>query len=153
MNAQSNEITNPKNTENLKNSRQLTLAKIKATNGKARKTAEYIFPFFKKLNDSINELAIRLGLNNHSSLSMIRTGVARIPIEKVNVFADILKCNAFELSSVIMKTCYRKEYVAMRKSGLIVTEEERRILDLVMSEIPLGDFDDEMLDKIRKAIR
>lgn len=133
-------------------SRQLTLEKIKATNGKARKMAEYVFPFFKKHSDSVNELSIRLGLNNHSSLSMIRTGVARIPIDQVNVFASVLECNPFDLSTVIMSTCYRKEYVAMRKSGLIVTKEERRVLDLVMSAIPMGDFDNEMLEKIKNAI-
>jgi hypothetical protein len=145
---------NADNNETLltKNSRQLTIAKIKATNGKARKIAEYIFPFFKKNDDSVNELSIRLGLNNHSSLSMIRTGVARIPIEKVNVFADVLQCNAFDLSNVIMNSCYRKEYVAMRRSGLIVTKEERRVLDVIMGEIPMGDFDDEMLKKIKTAI-
>jgi hypothetical protein len=146
MNADNNE------TPLAKNSRQLTIAKIKATNGKARKIAEYIFPFFKKNDDSVNELSIRLGLNNHSSLSMIRTGVARIPIEKVNVFADVLQCNAFDLSNVIMNSCYRKEYVAMRRSGLIVTKEERRVLDVIMGEIPMGDFDDEMLKKIKTAI-
>lgn len=132
--------------------RELTLAKIEELNGKSKEVAKYIFPFFKKTDLSVREMAYRLGMNGHTNLSSIRTGMARIPIEKALTFAQLLGASAFDLGVKIMENTYRSEYVALRKLGLIVTKEERRVLDAIMKEIPLGDFDESMIDRIRKAI-
>jgi len=136
-----------------KNTRMLDMDKIEKTNGIGKSVAKFIFPFFQQTDLSVKEMSSRMGLNSHASLSMIRTGQTRLPIDQAASLSELIRCDGFQLGHVVMETCYRKEYVALRKLGLIVTKEERSILDAIMKDIPLGDFDEPMLKKIQAAIK
>lgn len=122
--------------------RDLTLDMIKSDSMGAP-VARYIFPYIKKQGVFNKELTEALGYSHHSNMSMVRSGAAKLPIVKAAKMAEILELpNPYEFGLLVAENNMPEEVNVLLELGVIVTQEERDILDLIQSKVPAGDMGD-----------
>jgi transcriptional regulator with XRE-family HTH domain len=132
--------------------RRLTLDKI-SPSSKGAPVAKYIFPYAQASGVSVKELSEALGYDSHNNVSMYRTGAARMPIGKAPVIAEVLNIpNRYEFGLLVAENNMPDNVEALKEMGVICTQQERNILDVINEHVPLGDRAD-FLAKLETALK
>lgn len=122
--------------------RKLSIDNIKSS-AKGAPVAKYIFPFFQTSGLSNETLASILGYKAHSNMSMVRTGAAKLPVIKAPQTAEALEIpDTYEFGRLVAENNMPDEVMALEQMGVIVSKQERRILDMIHENIPAGDMKD-----------
>lgn len=120
--------------------RKLSLDMIK-DDAKGAPVAKYLFKYFQKADISNSDIAKQLGYDNHSNMSMVRTGAARLPVVKAPALAKILEIkDRYEFGILVAENNDAPAVAAMKELGVVVTKQERKLLDLINKHIPKGDI-------------
>lgn len=125
---------------NKRTGRELTLDKIKP-NAKGAPVARYIFPYIQKSGLTNNDLAEFLGYENHSNMSMMRSGAARLPISKAPVLAEMVEVeNKYEFGMLVFENNCPEYVQPLKDMGVIINQNERDMLDMIEKHVPKGDI-------------
>lgn len=120
--------------------RQLTIDMIKP-DSKGAPVAQYLFPYFQSSGISNEVLANEIGFKNHSNMSMVRTGAARLPVVKAPMLAKILQLpNRYEFGMLVAENNMPNEIEALKRMGIAIDKKERKLLDLIQENVPKGDM-------------
>ena len=120
--------------------RKLSLDMIR-DDSKGAPVAKFLFKHFQKTDLRTEEIAAKLGYNSHSNMSMVRTGAARLPVVKAPALAELLDIkDKYEFGMLVAENNDHNSVQAMKELGLIVSKQERELLDLINSHVPKGDM-------------
>lgn len=134
-----------------KTGRELTLDMVKR-DAPGAPVATYIYPFVKTSGISNNELGKLVGYSSHSNMSMVRSGLAKLPVKKANALAEALHINnKHEFGLLVAENNYPEEVDVLKQMGVIVDKKERLILDSILERVPAGDFPD-FVEKLNKLL-
>lgn len=121
----------------------LSLDMIKP-DAKGAAVARYIFPYFQKCGLSNSELAKKVSYTNHSNMSMVRTGQARLPLVKAPLMADALGIeNKSEFGLLVAENNLPESVAALRELGVIASDKELELLVAIRKRVlpsELGEF-------------
>ncbi len=120
--------------------RKLSLDMIKE-DSKGEPVAKFLFKYFQRSEHSNSEIAAALNYGSHSNMSMVRTGAARLPLEKAPLLADLLEIEErYEFGMLVAENNDAKGLAAMKELGVVVSKRERELLDVINKHVPAGDF-------------
>lgn len=120
--------------------RKLSLDMIKE-NAKGGPVAKFLFKYFQRSEHSNSEIAEALKYDNHSNMSMVRTGAARLPMKKAPLLADLLEIEErYEFGMLVAENNDPSGLAAMKELGVVVSKGERELLDIINKHVPAGDF-------------
>lgn len=122
---------------------KITLEQIRNKNGIGRKVAEYIYPFVKRSGLSNQELTNGLKSKSHTNTSMMRSGSANLPIEKVPLLAELIDCDPYMLGYLALQCHNEAEHKILLKLGVITSPDEQEVLvklNQLLSDKPALDL-------------
>lgn len=120
-------------------SRELSLDMLKK-NAPGFPVARYMYDAMKSSDLTNEQMKIRLGYTQHSNVSMMKTGAARLPIKKAQLVADMLELDYFEFGKLVAENNIPDEVIVLENMGVICSEEEREMLDIIHKNVPSGDI-------------
>ena len=112
---------------NKRTSQRLSLEQIREIDGIGRKVAEYIFPYVQRSGLSNQQLTEGIQLKSHTNTSMMRSGRANLPIMKVPLLAELIKCDPYVLGYLALECHSQEEHETLLRLGVIIAPEERQL--------------------------
>lgn len=59
--------------------------------GEKKRVAYYLFPFWDRVNMTLNTMCTHLEYKSHSNLSAVRSGAQRVPLDKAHLFIKLFE--------------------------------------------------------------
>tara|TARA_B100002049_G_C16085590_1_gene379396 strand:- start:29130 stop:29447 length:318 start_codon:yes stop_codon:yes gene_type:complete len=59
--------------------------------GEKKRVAYYLFPFWERVDMTLNTMCTHLGYKSHTNLSAVRSGAQRVPLEKADLFIKLFE--------------------------------------------------------------
>lgn len=116
---------------------------------KAQVVADYLEGPFKNSGMGVGEIARMVGYQNQNNLSMAKSGSVVLPMNKIEALTNVLPgVNRFELATLVFKTWDRERYDILKRCGVVIDEEDRKLLDAIKNKIPAGDIDEEFVEAL-----
>ena len=114
--------------------------------------AKYLYRPIMSSGLSIKELSKLLGYSQHSNVSMVKNGLARLPVNKVLKVVECLDVDPYKLASLVLENNHPTYPEILKTTGLICDKWERGVLDQINESIP-EDERKEFINKLATFLK